>query len=376
MSSNNIKILPKETVNMVTTWNTRCGIAAYSSFLVAELKRSVKIRIVRVLDNYALSPYYFVLGFKTGRSHALVHVQFAYGMFGDLKLGRYRLSAFTALLFYLGLAFGKSQVVTTFHEVLKTVSGSKIRMEYVRLLNKIVCGVSDLIIVHTFESKELMMRNYGVNESKLKVIPMGCPEVPSFQNKDTCKRRLNLSGKKVITILGFVAEHKGHDLVVALLPLLDKEVHLLIAGGTRPEGKMFYEKLKTLARQNHSIGRITFDDDFPITSTIMNATDIAILPSRYAAESLTLRLLIAYRVPTITSDLTVFKGIKKEYDCIELFKNNDKHDLLAKISLLLSDAKQQRVLRERCLEMWNNMKWSSIAKKHVEMYREVLSVKS
>jgi hypothetical protein len=86
-------------VNLVTTWNIRCGIAAYSGFLVAELKRSVKIRIVRVLDNYALSPYYFVLGFTTGRSNNIVHVQFAYGMFADLKLGqRKRLSAFTALL--------------------------------------------------------------------------------------------------------------------------------------------------------------------------------------------------------------------------------------------------------------------------------------
>lgn len=38
-------------------------------------------------------------------------------------------------------------------------------------------------------------------------------------------------GKKVITIQAFVAKHWGHDLVVALLPLLDKEVHLLIAEG-------------------------------------------------------------------------------------------------------------------------------------------------
>ena len=78
-----------------------------------------------------------------------------------------RLSAFSALLFYLGLAFGKSQVVTTFHEVMKT-QGSRTRLglKYRKLLNKIVCVVSDLIIVHTLESKELMIRDYGVSESK------------------------------------------------------------------------------------------------------------------------------------------------------------------------------------------------------------------
>jgi len=51
----------------------------------------------------------------------------------------------------------------------------------------------------------------------------------------------------------------------------------------------------------------------------MNATDIAILPYRYATESMMLRLLVAYTIPTITSDLSVFKEVKQEYDCIELF---------------------------------------------------------
>ena len=124
----------------------------------------------------------------------------------------------------------------------------------------------------------------------MKVIPMGCYETPSFLNKDACKEKLNLSGKKVITIPGFVSKHKGHDLVVALLPLLDKDVHLLIAGGTRTKEDMaFYEELKGLAQRNHCIDRITFNDDFPITSTIMNAMDIAILPYRVATESLILR---------------------------------------------------------------------------------------
>lgn len=111
-----------------------------------------------------------------------------------------------------------------------------------------------------------------------------------------------------------IAKHKGHDLVVAVLPLLNKEVHLLIAGGTRiKEDMAYYEELKRLAQRHHCIDRITFHDHFPITPIIMNVTDIAILPYRHASESLVLRLLIAYKVPTITSDVNVFKEIKQEY---------------------------------------------------------------
>jgi len=368
-------VYTKPIVNLVTTWNVHCGIAAYSAFLATELKRNVRIRIVRVSETHTLSPYFFVLGVKTGRSCDLVHVQFAYGMFGSLKLGRPSALAFTALLFYLGLALRKSQVVTTFHEPMKTVSAAeRIRRYYIKLLNRIICGVSDLIIVHTCESKELMIKTYGVDESKVKVIPMGCYETPLFLNKDASKEKLNLSGKKVITIPGFVVKPKGHDLVVAVLPLLDKEVHLLIAGGTRrKKHEAYYEELKRLAQRHHCIDRITFHDHFPITPTVMNATDIAILPYRRASESLVLRLLIAYKVPTITSDVNAFKEIKQEYDCIELFRRNDKNDLLAKILSLLSDERKQSLLRDQCQKMWNDRKWSSIAAKHVETYLEVLS---
>jgi glycosyltransferase involved in cell wall biosynthesis len=371
-----VRVHPEPTEYLVTTWNTRCGIAVYSAFLAAELKRIAKIRVVSVTDNHTLSPYFFVLGFTTGRSNNIVHVQFAYSMFARLKLGRrWGLSDFTALLFYLGLAFGRSLVITTFHEVPKTMSaGGRIRLVYTKLLNRLICDVSNLIIVHTSESKKLMVKNYRVNRSKLKVIPMGCVETPQFLNKEACKKKLNLSGKTVITIPGFVSKNHGHDLVVSILPLLDKDVHLLIAGGARTkETAAYYEELRKMAQRYHCTERITFVDDFPITSTAINATNIAILPYRYATESLTLRLLAAYKVPTITSDLSVFKEVKKEYDCIELFRRDDKEDLLAKILSLLSDERKQSLLQEQCRKLWNDNKWSSIAAKHAETYLEVLS---
>jgi len=371
-------VYSKPIINMVTTWNIPCGIAAYSAFLVNELKRNATIRIVKLSENHALSPYFFVLGVKTGRSCDVVHVQFIYSIFGKLKLGRYGLSAFSALLFYLGLAFGKSTVVTTVHELIETLNPpharARVGRNYIKLLHTIISELSDIIILHTLESKEIMLKTYRVPESKVKVIPMGCYETPLFLDKDACKEKLNLSGKKVITIPGFIQKHKGHDLVVELIPLLNKDVHLLIAGGIRiREAQAFYDELKTLAQRQHCMDRITFDDSYPITPTVMNATDIAILPYRHASESLVLRLLIAYKVPTVTSDLNVFKEIKQEYDCIELFRKNNKKDLLAKILSLLSDEKKQSILKEQCQKMWNATKWSSIAAKHVETYLEALS---
>ena len=64
-----------------------------------------------------------------------------------------------------------------------------------------------LIIVLTAESKERMIKNYGVSSSRLKVIPLGCVETPQILDKETCKKKLNLMGKIVLTIPGFVSKN-------------------------------------------------------------------------------------------------------------------------------------------------------------------------
>jgi glycosyltransferase involved in cell wall biosynthesis len=341
-----------------------------------ELKKSTDLRIVKIPKNHVISPYFIILGMKTGRSHALVHVQFAYGMFENLRFGKFKsLNSFTALLFYLGLTFGNSQVVTTFHELNTEMrAGGKAGLIYTKFLNKLICIVSDLIVVHTNENKKTMEKIYGIDRFKLKVIPMGILENPILLDKNACKRELGLSNKKVITIPGFISKHKGHESLIRILPKLEEDVQLLIAGGARTsEDEVYYQELKNLAANMNCIDRITFNDDFPISPVILNATDIAILPYTSASESMALRLLVAYQIPTITSDLSVFKEIYNEYHCIELFNNCDEKGLLEKIQELMYDEKTRECLKEKCRKMWNSAKWSVIAAKHVETYMEVFS---
>jgi glycosyltransferase involved in cell wall biosynthesis len=363
-------------VTIVTAWNKRCGIFAYSNFLISELRKSVILRVVEIPDGHVSSPFFTILGAKTGRSRSLVHVQFAYGIFSDLKIWKFkRLSAFAALMFYGGLALGNSYVVTTFHELSSSErAGGKAGALYSRVLNKLICNVSDRIIVHTKENKRLMERIYGVEASKLKIVPMGILESPKFLSKDECKKKLGLSGKKIIVFPGFISRHKGHDLAIQILPFLDEDIQLYVAGGTRTSDDVIYrEELLKLAEKLNCANRITFNDDFPISPIVMNSADIALLPYSSASESMALRLLVAYRVPTIVSDLPVFQEIYRDYGCVELFKINDVRDLLTKAQSLLSDSSKRQVLREKCVEMWSATKWSAIATKHLETYLEVFS---
>jgi glycosyltransferase involved in cell wall biosynthesis len=362
-------------INLVTSWNKQCGIATYSAFLAEELQNKVKLYITSIPTKNALNPCFKILGYSVGSSHDLVHVQFEYGLFPSLKLGKRTLTAFSALPFYSGLAMGNRRVVTTIHEPRKAVSaGARSGLFFTNLLDKVIFTVSDLIIVHTRESKQLMKTVYGVEESKLRVIPHGSYQQPNFQDKDECKRKLNLQDKVVLTILGFVTPKKGHDLVIPLLPHLYRNIQLVIAGGPQnAQDEQYIGKLKKVAEQNHCADRVTFTGYLPDFTDVLNATDIALLPYRNVTDSGVLHLLTAYGLPTITSDLEAFREVYDEYGCLILFKNGDSQDLLAKTQELLANQHQRDLLKSNCLAMWNATKWSSIAQKHIQLYREVLS---
>lgn len=365
-------------INLVASWNKQCGISTYSAFLAEELKNNTKLYITKVPSKNALNPYFTILGYLVGRSLDLVHVQFEYGLFPNLKVGKKRLTAFAALLFYLGLSFGNRRVITTFHEPRKTVTAKgKSGRFYTRLLDRLIFVISDLVIVHTFESKTLMKTLYGVDESKLRIIPHGSFEKPRFLDKDASKRKLGLEGKKVMTILGFVTPKKGHDLVIPLLPQLEKNIHFVVAGGPQTaQDKVYLEELKKLAEKYQCLDRVTFTGYLPDLTEVLNATDLALLPYRTVTDSGILHLIIAYKLPTITSDLKAFREVYDEYGCLALFKREDPKDLFVKIQSLLSNPTLRESLKAKCEGMWNATKWSNIARKHVEIYSEVLSVSS
>jgi glycosyltransferase involved in cell wall biosynthesis len=193
-------------------------------------------------------------------------------------------------------------------------------------------------------------------------------------DKEECKRKLGLEGKVVMTILGFVTSKKGHDLVIPLIPQINRNVQLVVAGGPQNcKDEQYLKKLKKLAEQHGCADRVTFTGYLPDLTEVLNATDLALLPYRFVTDSGVLHLLVAYRVPTIASDLAAFREVYNEYGSLELFPTEDPQTLLAKIQLLLSNLQHIDLLKSKCLDMWNATKWSTVAQKHIELYREVLS---
>ena len=356
--------MSKINVNILTSKNINCGIADTTEQLIKELEKcgNIEINVVPIGNTDTKNPWYFIKLLSGIEDDQITHIQYQPDLFGQLPLPILEVN-FLPLVITL-LKQRKNKIVTTLHEV---GLNSRINRLILKFLNS-----SDRLIVHNRNMIEILKKN-GINENKIVEIPLGSSE-PLILDKNECKSKLEVSGMKVITIFGFVSPNKGHDLVIEILPELDKDTILFVAGGARNEDQEKYKK--SLESKVLSLGledRVKFfnfvdKNDLPV---IASATDLFVYPYKWIVASAALSLGLSYRVPTISSDLSYFKEIQDKYDCIELFKTGNKQDLLIKIRQLLVDLDRQAYLKKKCEEFYYDTSWRSVAKKTNAIYSEL-----
>ncbi len=361
--------MSKINVNIITSQNINCGIADTSEQLVEELNKceNIKIRVIPITNTQSKNPYYFIKLLKEIKKNQITHIQYQPALFGLLPIPFFEVNYIPLVITLLKIR-GNS-IITTIHEA---GLNSRINTNILKFLN-----LSDKIIVHNSKMIEILNKN-GINEKKMVEIPLGTSKA-QILDKNISKSKLNVTDKKIITIFGFISKNKGHDLIIEILPELDNNTILFVAGGARTEHQEKYKeslvnKVKLLGLEN----RVKFLDfidaeDLPV---IASATDLFVYPYRWIVASAALSLGLSYRVPTITSDLSYFKGIKDKYDCIELFENGNKHDLLLKIKQLMNNKERQNYLKKRCEEFYNKTSWKAVARETENIYSELNSNKS
>jgi len=360
-------------VYMITTWGIKCGVADYSNNLYQELNKLdyIEPEIIPIKKTNSLSPFYFFKLLKEIKDPDIIHIQYQYAMFGripllyNINIFKILSSYFSLIIFYLKFWKGYN-VITTVHEF----SGNSISERVIlKFLN-----MSDYLILHEKKTLEIF-KNSGIKQEKLLKIPIGLAE-GKLLDKVKSKQKLGISQKRVITIFGFLHENKGHELVIDVLPKLDNDVILLIAGEARvKEHEQYYQFLKDKVNKLGLKGRVKFlnfvdDSDIPI---VFSATDLFIFPYRFIYASAALASVISYNIPIITSDIEYFKEFREENDCIEIFDLSDKDDLLEKISGLFNNETRQQYLKERCKQVYTRLNWGKIAEKTCKIYLKMIN---
>jgi len=272
----------------------------------------------------------------------LVQIEHEYGLYQNLEAG-----------FYAALKRLGKPVVTTMHSAGNWG------------VDPVIAVASNRIVVHN----EFCARRFGYPE-KTVIIEHGCSPA-KCPPPEECKKALGIDPRvPIVGYVGFISTYKGLETLIEAM----KEVRnaaLLIGGGwhTGPDTQYIMNlkqhSLKALPGRCQWLGYVP-DERLP---TVYGSMQIVVYPSKWITESGALlmalshgKAVIARRLPPVVE--------KEKVGALMTFR--DLKDLRRKIRRLLRDGEARRRLEEGAKRYAEENRWSEIAKKHINLYREVL----
>lgn len=371
---------------MWTSWETRCGIASYSADLVAELRNlGIEVEVVPVpYDDH--DPGRMVERLNRLNAADVVHIQHEYTFFGGIIPRR------STLPYYYGKL--RRPLVVTPHtlfsagELLRVSTERRWRQRlakqllsryppYRDVVERFPFRKAEALIVPNQRAREKLVRR-GVRAERIHTIPWGTPArsgtPPSEEELQAMRARLDLEGKKVVTIFGYVNPDKGYEVALEALRGLPPQVKLVIAGGTRVEHERDYmEVLRNTIRARGMSQRavITGFLDEAKVATVMQLSDLVLVPHTAANSSYSVMVALSHARPVLASDLDCFRDIYEQGHCIELFEAGDDRSLAERLGFLLASAKARKELSAAAAAFAHERSWPVVARKTLEVYEGV-----
>jgi len=213
------------------------------------------------------------------------------------------------------------------------------------------------------------LASLGVPDHRIEVIYNGV-DTDQFQPGESERTSFGLpSGVPLALFVGDIKTPRKNLETVLRALALTPEVHLAVAG--KAAGSPYPELARTLGISD----RVIFMDKVSRIPALMRSVDLFVFPSRYEAHPLVLLEAMASGLPAIVSGsfgAEDFLGTAGEI----LKDPNDIAALAAMMNELIHNPAKRKTMalagRDRAL----SMRWSSMAATYLEVYSELLRVKS
>jgi D-inositol-3-phosphate glycosyltransferase len=244
-------------------------------------------------------------------------------------------------------------------------------------------ALSDHIFVHTKGMKTELLRDFGVQKSRVSVIPFGINNtVPNTGlTSAEAKRRLGLrTSDKAMLFFGNIAPYKGLEYLVAAFSALassHNDYSLVIAGrlkGCEDYWKQIQQTVASNGARDRIIERIEYIPDEE-AELYFKAADVLVLPYARVFQSGVLFLGYAFGLPAIAADIESLKEEIIEGKTGFVFSSRDSSDLAKTIekyfaSELFRNLESRRAqIKEYANERYS---WSKVANITTAIYADLL----
>lgn len=371
----------KPKVAMITTWNSKCGIAEYTKLAIQNTRYNVDYSIYpnygvdlcskdekyvkeRCWGNALIGNLDNLINKLLNSNEDIVHFQFNFSF--------YKLNDIAKAI---ELLKNKKKIIITFHSVKDTsLVGRNITLKSI----KKQLNLCDAIIVHQKEDVEYL-ESIGIVKKIIKLIPLG--QIQSqYIDAEIRKRELNINNKIVLSSYGFFLPHKGiKEVILAIPKVLEVYPDLLYmpicaAHESVLSKNYIYECINLVEKlklQNHVMfitEYLTNDESI----FYLQASDLICLPYKDTKESASgaIRFCIAAQRPIITTKQHIFEEFSNY--TYQITKSDP--DLIAKAVIdIIENKKDYYIKKDK--EFINKNSWHLVSIRLYDLYNEVVNRK-
>lgn len=364
-------------VALVTTWNSRCGIAEHARYLVTKGSTRTQYEIFADRESVAVAPQD-----ETGVTRVwaqglpdlsgleaellaspaeIVHIQHNFGFFHFDVFNRFLVDQAR-----------RRPVVLTLHRTEDYRNGDDFKS-----LTQLREGLAavDAVVVHRPDDAARVAA-LGVTD-RIHVLPLGNLEAPAV-TPDDVRQTLGLGTRPILGTFGFLLPHKGTlDLVRAVGRLRAEFPDLLLlalcASYPNPISDEYRDLVEAeIAAQGlheHVMLFTEFLEDEEVR-TLLRACDVIVLPYDETAESesAAMRMVLPIGRAVAVTDRAIFANAG---DAVARIDPEDPHGIDATVRHLLTDPDARADLARRAAALAERSEWDRITAAHRELYRAV-----
>ncbi|MBI5739431.1 MAG: glycosyltransferase family 4 protein [Nitrospirae bacterium] len=244
-----------------------------------------------------------------------------------------------------------------------------------RKILKCMYDKSDLLLVHSDSLRDELLDAFAIDHVKVRVVPHGFFSVPQSPLAITALKEKYFipSDKKVLLFFGSIRDNKGLDVLLNVMPGIEKDFFLLIAGQTagaseRPVGH--YEDLIVKNGVNGSVRWVNRYISEEECREVFKIADAVVLPYKktFHAQSGVLNLAVGYERPCIVSDVGGIGETVRAYDLGIVVRPEDAHDLQRGVREVFEVKNSFGFDRYK-----NDNNWDKVCDKLIGAYEELLA---
>ncbi|WMN06313.1 glycosyltransferase family 4 protein [Marivirga arenosa] len=221
---------------------------------------------------------------------------------------------------------------------------------------------ADLVIAVSHYHKNVMVEEYGIAESKIKVIHHGLAPM----NVSNYQTPFN---EHIILFSGRLCVQKGADTFLKIAKVLaekEENIRFIISG----QGELM-EELIAKANESNLLDKIHFTGHIPQEDlfSVMQSSDVMVMPSISEPFGLAALEATSLKVPIVTSTNC---GVNEVLEYVQTAEENDIEAFVIAIRNVINHKNKFKKVAEKNAELVKSRNWEHVSNEILDSIKEVL----